>query len=576
MILTLIIFFDYGLLWFARKNLGGPRNLEIHLGTTALLILANSIFLFTRSNRFRKAEQSFYAVSSRTLNPIARFVLSNSLPIFVLVLASGVIVRLNMISTYPIDYRSADMLPIIKSAITAFLSGDNPYQVYNLPGPVPLGYFPLLWMSYIPAVVLRLDLRIVGLIICTAIFFVFWNESRRLKGTIGSKPLEALLAFFLGIVFFLSPYLIFFTATGHPYPYWLFLTFFLYFLQNDRLTLAAVFLGLAISTRQPATILVPFFLIYLFKNFPRRECFRCLLLLILSSAFLVLPFLLADPKAFLLNPFHYVQPEWSGSRAAILGSVGLTNIFYYLGISRFLPLVQAVALILFSWLALFKVRDKVSLFVYSGLAVFLYNSFLFYIPSHYFYIPALIILSFAAMVNLLRTEPVTSPPPLAVKKFLGSMSVTIAPVFMLFLFFADVRGLLTHDQIVLRRGFHETEKNNEGFTFNWVVGHVGVAAIPASVTDIIFGRNRVVSFEAVPFHYPNGPPQDMEILVNDQELTTIRMKSAWKRYHLSIPAKFFNVGCNKIEFYFTYAASPSQFRDTKDRRQLAAAFHFLK
>jgi len=432
-------------------------------------------------------------------------------------------------------------------------------------------------MSYIPAVALRLDLRIVGIIICAAIFFIFWQESRRRRGPIGGGPLESLLVFSLGVFFFISPYLIFFTATGHPYPYWLYLALYLYFLQNDRLALASVFLGLMISSRQPAIILVPFFIIYLSRNFRRGECFRWLSLSILSSAFFLLPFLLADPKAFLLDPLHYIQPQWAGGmRAAILGSVGFTNIFYSLGISRWLPLVQAVVMILFIWLALYKVRDKVSLFAYSGLAVVLYNSFLFYIPSHYFYIPAFIILSFAAMESLRTRKPVTTRPPWEGKKFLKSMSVTIFPVLALFLFFADLRRLWTHDQFVLGKGFYETEKTNQGFTFNWVVGHVGVASIPASITDIVRGRNRVVAFEAAPFQYSGGPPQDMQILVNDQDLTTIRMDKAWKRYHLHIPARFLIVGCNKVEFYFTYAESPARFRDTKDRRQLAAAFHFLK
>jgi hypothetical protein len=386
-----------------------------------------------------------------------------------------------------------------------------------------------------------------------------------------------LLVFSLGIFYFLSPYMIFFTATGHSFPYWLCLIFSIYFLQNDRPALAAIFLGLAVSARQPALVLVPFFLIYLFKNFRRRDCFLWSALVAISAAALILPFFLANPKAFLLDSLLNVKAELSyGGRPAILGSIGLTNVFYYFGITRFLIFVQVVVLVLFLFLALFKVRDKVSLFAFSGFAMFLYNLFLFHIPAHYFYIPVLIIFSFAAMENLRRTEPVTHLPPVAVKKSLKLMALAVAPVFVLFLFFADFRGLFSHDQVVLRRGFQHTEKNRDGFTFNWVVGHLAVASFPASATNIILKQNKPVSFEAAPFPYPNCPPQDIEIFVNDQKFSTIRMKKGWQRYALSIPAQLLYVGCNKIEFYFAYAAAPAWFGNSTDRRRLAAAFHFLE
>lgn len=576
MILTLIVFMDYWLLWFARKNLASPQNFRIHVLTTLLLIVLNSIFLFWRSDFLGKAEKAFYAISTRWLGPVARFVNRTSTPIFVLVLAYGVIVRMTIILTSPIDPNVADMLPLIRKAMAAFLSGDYPYQFYNLPWQLPLYYFPLLWLSYVPAHVLRLDMRIIGVLISAVILFIFWHESRRARESAAPGSLKPLLVFLLGIFFFLSPYTIFFTASGHSYPYWCYLAFFLYFLKNDKHAWAAIFLGLAVSTRQPAVILVPFYLIYLFKNFRRRQWIFLTALMTISAAVLILPFFLADPKGFLFDSLSGVSSELSyGWRPAILGSVGLTNVFYFFGITRYLKIVQIAVFSLIFGLALFKLRNKVSLFVFSGFALFLHNTFLFYIPSHYFYIPIFIIFSFAALENLGAVAPVTAPSPFATKKLLKSLAIMIVPVLVLFLFFADLRGVFIRNQTVLHRGFHQAEKNEDGSLFNWAVGQRAVASFPASLADIVLGHDRSLSFLASPFQYPNSPPQRMDIFVNDRKLSTIDMEKRWKRYTLAIPVRLLYVGCNTIEFHFAYAEAPSKVLDSKDRRELAAAFRFF-
>jgi hypothetical protein len=575
MILILIVFMDYWLLWFARKNLASPQNFEIHVLITLLLIVLNSIFLFWRSDFLGKAEKAFFAISTRWLGPVARFVNRNSAPIFVLVLAYGVVVRFDIILTSPIDPNVADMLPLIRKAMAAFLSGDYPYQFYHLPWKLPLYYFPLLWLSYIPAHVLRLDIRIIGVLISAVLLFIFWHESRRARESAAPSSLKPLLVFLPGIFFFLSPYTIFFTASGHSYPYWFCLAFFLYFLRNDKPAWAAVFLGLAVSTRQPAVILVPFYLIYLFKNFRRKECLFLTALMAISAAVLILPFFLVNPKAFLFDSLLGVEGELSyGWPTMILGSVGLTNAFFYFGITRYLKIVQVTVLALIFGLALFKLRNKVSLFIFSGFALFFYNIFLFYIPSHYFYIPVFIIFSFAALEHLGTVAPMKAPPPLAIKKFLKSLAITIVPVLVLFLFFADFRGVFIRNQTVLHQGFHQAEKNEDGSLFNWAVGQRAAASFPASLMDIVLRHDRSISFLASPFQYPNSPPQRMEIFVNDTKLSDIPMENRWKRYSLDIPTGLLYVGCNTIEFHFAYAAAPSKVLDSKDRRELAAAFRF--
>ena len=577
MLFTLIIVADYWLLWFARKHLLTPRNLEIHLLVTFPDSPVEPRVSFFPQRHFQEMEKSFFDIVARRISAIARFVDRHSILIFVLILVYGTIIRLHIIFTFPIDRSFADMLPLIKNAIVTFLSGENPYRTYQMPWSLPLVYFPLLWISYIPAYLLRTDIRITGIIINAAILFVFWHESRHGVKEGGNGPVRGLLIFTLGISFFLSDFSIFFTASGHSYPYWLFLTFYLYFIHHDRTALASVFLGLSVATRQPAVFLVPFYLIYLFRVSPPKKFLFRTFLLIVTGALLILPFFLMNPRTFLFDSFADVGGELSyGWKPAILGSIGFTNIFYLLKVPGLLPYAQLgilSILLIFAWV---KVRDKSTLFIFSGTAMLVYNMFLFHIPVHYFYFPVFLIFSFAVGEKLTVQSQMPSPVSFSGKKFLKPLAATITLVALLFLSFTDIRRYWIPDRINLHNGFEKIEKNEKGFTFHWVVNRRGVASVPASLADIMAGRDRPFVFSAIPFVYPGSPEQRLKILLNDRPLADLRMKPGWARYSLPLPARFLILGANKIEFNFAYAAIPREVRLNEDRRRLSAAIHFFQ
>jgi hypothetical protein len=577
MILTLIIVADYWLLWFARKHLLTPQNFEIHLLSTFLILLLNLAFLFSHGRYFRKMEKSFFDLVSCRIGTIADFVDRHSFLIFTLVLVYGTILRLHIIFSFPIDRSFADMLPLVKNAIVTFLSGENPYRTYQMPWALPLVYFPLLWICYIPAYLLRIDIRITGIIISAVILLVFWHESRQGITEPDNDPVRRLLIFILGISFFLSDFSIFFTASGHSFPYWLFLVFYLYFIHSDRLGLASVFLGLSVATRQPAVILVPFYLIYLFKVSSPKKFLSRASLLIATSALLILPFFLANPRTFLFDSFGNVGGELSYAwKPAILGSIGFTNIFYLLKLPGLLPYVQLGILLLLLIVAWVKIRDKSTLFIFSGTAMLFYNMFLFHIPVHYFYFPVFLIFSFVARENLTVQFQMPSPVSFSGKKILKRLAATITLVALLFLSFTDIRRYWIPDRINLHGGFEKMEKNENGFTFHWVVNRRGVASVPASLADIAAGRDRPFVFSAIPFVYPGSPKQHLKVLLNDRPLADLRMKRGWNRYSLTLPAHFLIIGSNKIEFNFTNAAIPREVRLNEDRRRLSAAIHFFQ
>ncbi len=97
----------------------------------------------------------------------------------------------------PIDISNADMLPIIKVMAERFLAGQHS-QVYNpIPtiwhGAQPI-YLPAMWLPYVPAVAMGMDMRwiaIAGLLFAFGAFIVLYKPSN-------TRP-----SFFLGVLAFL-------------------------------------------------------------------------------------------------------------------------------------------------------------------------------------------------------------------------------------------------------------------------------------------------------------------------------------------------------------------------------------
>ncbi len=97
----------------------------------------------------------------------------------------------------PIDITNADMLPIIKVMAERFLAGQHSHVYDPIPaiwhGVQPI-YLPAMWLPYVPAVAMGIDMRwiaIAGLLFAFGAFIVLYKPS-------GSRS-----AFFLGVLAFL-------------------------------------------------------------------------------------------------------------------------------------------------------------------------------------------------------------------------------------------------------------------------------------------------------------------------------------------------------------------------------------
>jgi hypothetical protein len=97
----------------------------------------------------------------------------------------------------PIDINNADMLPIIKVMAERFLAGQHSHVYDPIPaiwhGAQPI-YLPAMWLPYVPAVAMGVDMRwiaIAGLLFAFGAFLVLYKPS-------GSRP-----GFLLGVLAFL-------------------------------------------------------------------------------------------------------------------------------------------------------------------------------------------------------------------------------------------------------------------------------------------------------------------------------------------------------------------------------------
>ncbi|WFB35661.1 hypothetical protein P3T73_16035 [Kiritimatiellota bacterium B12222] len=238
--------------------------------------------------------------------------------------------RIYWMFRYPVAAEYGDMLPLIQLAGERFLDGGFPYTEYQLPWPLPLTFFPGLWMSYLPALSLGLDPRWVGLgctLGCGMLLFKL-SQTRLSLGVL--------------LVFALLPVFTFFTVNGHTPPFWLMLCGFGFCSLRAMPLRAAACLGLALASRQTALILFPFAVLGWWRAYGLRGSLKPVLVTVGIVAVFCLPFFLIDADAFLLEPIrHYKElaqayQQGAGDPSHLLDTFGFANIAYVTGTTGWL------------------------------------------------------------------------------------------------------------------------------------------------------------------------------------------------------------------------------------------------
>ncbi|HEY4110515.1 hypothetical protein [Puia sp.] len=109
----------------------------------------------------------------------------------------------------PIDITNADMLPIIKVMGERFIAGQHSHVYDIIPwiwnGTQPI-YLPAMWLPYVPAIFLGLDMRwvaVAALLFSFAVFIFLYRATTFSAGALAEKRPRGYTPFFLGVIAFL-------------------------------------------------------------------------------------------------------------------------------------------------------------------------------------------------------------------------------------------------------------------------------------------------------------------------------------------------------------------------------------
>ena len=148
------------------------------------------------------------------------------------------------------DQAGGDMLQIIDFAVRDLLQGNSPFHRYlTVSGKeVLFGYWPGIWLPYIPVIALGLDMRVLNVLLIGLLIALFWKASG--GGERGARILGCVLMPLL-----LSSPLMQMALSGHLWLYWLLSVLCLWLVIRRQYMLAALVFGLCLAARPTALFL---------------------------------------------------------------------------------------------------------------------------------------------------------------------------------------------------------------------------------------------------------------------------------------------------------------------------------
>lgn len=310
--------------------------------------------------------------------------------LFVAVLTMvSILCRAPILVAGQLDPKTSDMLPLIVLACKRFLSGCNPYSYYLMPWKLPLTYLPATWLAFLPASFLGIDPRwFTVMLACGAIVVIFYAFPRS-----ESDCMAGLRKLLFAMLMLSSLDLRFSAITPEP-VFWIALSLFIFFLARDRHIPAAFAMGVCLAARQQAILLLPFYLVYLFKQLKGDSRWRCLALTLAVPILLCAPFVIDSPAEFVSGVYtrfgQFAMEKWINERAWE-NSLSFAPFFFEHGLHHALrPLVVSIQLLLYV-LAIIRLRHLRDLLCLMGLSLL---AFLLLSPIiwPYMFTPLLILL----------------------------------------------------------------------------------------------------------------------------------------------------------------------------------------
>jgi hypothetical protein len=297
--------------------------------------------------------------------------------------------------TFPINYRIADMLPVIRVMVERFISGGDVYAI--IPefwgGTKPI-YLPTMWIPFIPAVVFGFDMRwtCIIFILLGCILILLMSGSKR-QATLQSTSILIPLALVFYALLNVDTRLLVMSQEGVVIGFYLLL---IYALSTRKSFVIAIAISLCLLSRYTLAVWAVMYVIYLYFFESRKAAIQVASV----SALVVSIFLLVSQGfrqifTFLHTQDLYLKAAENPRRVekltpAIENNLGMAKMvdFADLNILHNLFLVCAFAVPLISILLFARFRKNLnqSLFAICSLKlslVFFYN--LLIIPALYLF-----------------------------------------------------------------------------------------------------------------------------------------------------------------------------------------------
>lgn len=174
----------------------------------------------------------------------------------------------------PLDFRQADMLPVLKTMAQRLLSGEAIYApIQEIWGGMQPIYLPAMWLPYLPALALDLDIRWLSVIAILGALTIIIFNGLRTNSTSTFWQLLGLLPVGLLIFYIFGLYSTLITLSEEPVVvfYYVLLAWAVYRKWPLATGLA---MALCLLSRYSLAFWVPMYLVYLFLYRSRREAYR--------------------------------------------------------------------------------------------------------------------------------------------------------------------------------------------------------------------------------------------------------------------------------------------------------------
>lgn len=322
---------------------------------------------------------------------------------------------------YPINCRTADMLPFIRGAGEYLLSLENPFDKKYCPWNLHFPYPPMMMIYYLPSVLLKFDIRFISYLFFVNLLLVIYYYHRK-KGF-------NLTGFLIYLIIISSSLIHLFLMRVHTFPFLFILSVVLYSLSEKKDKLFFFSLAIALATRRLFWFLFPIFAIYSVKQ--KKISFSNVKYFVMGLFIGFFPALLY-PKAFLTSQIYRFQDigKHLQDNLFLKHSLGLS--YYFYDLKKISTILMFCLLIIIYLFAIKHLRfNNLWLFLSLILVSFLYFLSTYRPEEHYF-------LSFIVILGLF---PLGKSRNTFFKKGISVTSVLISTfVFFIMLLYPYVSG----------------------------------------------------------------------------------------------------------------------------------------